>query len=266
MHKIPQVVTIAGVDASGGAGLNADLRTFDRLGVYSATVVTGLTAQNTLGVQEMLPTPSDMIAAQFKSIADDLDIQAAKTGALFDLDRVKAVVAALEDVDFGFLVVDPVMVAKGGAPLLSADAIELVKTALLPLATVITPNLLEAQTLLQAELPTPEAVSVGAHALQALGAKNVLIKGGHQAGPQVADFLLLADGSEHWYRSERVDTVRTHGTGDTLAAYLTAGLAKGQALTDIMPAAKRFMTAAIKESIEVGHGHGPLNHWVEVSK
>ncbi|GJM48627.1 bifunctional hydroxymethylpyrimidine kinase/phosphomethylpyrimidine kinase [Weissella soli] len=264
MIEVPQVVTIAGMDSGGGAGINADLKTFHNQRVYAASIVVGLTAQNTYGVQALLPTPSAFLHEQFESVAADFEIKAVKTGALFDAEHVHQVVQELADVHFGAVVVDPVMVAKGGAKLLTNAAIALVKTELLPLATVITPNLEEAQVLLDRSIETEADIMQAASALQALGAKHVLIKGGHAASATVVrDYALFADGSSAWYTAPRIDTVRTHGTGDTLSAYITANLAKGLDIKDILPAAKQFTYEAIKQSINVGHGHGPLNHWVE---
>ncbi|QIL50283.1 bifunctional hydroxymethylpyrimidine kinase/phosphomethylpyrimidine kinase [Weissella coleopterorum] len=266
MIEIPQVVTIAGIDSSGGAGINADLKTFHNQRVYAATVVTGITAQNTQGVQAIEPTQADIILAQFKSIFTDLDITAAKTGALFDQIRVQAVIDGLHQFPVKHLVVDPVMVAKGGVPLLETAAIELVKYELIPLAEVITPNLAEAEVLLEREIKSDQEMERAAKDLQNLGAQNVLVKGGHQAGTLVRDLMLFADGTMTWYEAPRIATNRTHGTGDTLAAFIVAGLARDEDLAVIMPRAKMFMNQAIQETIRVGHGHGPLNHWVTGEK
>lgn len=263
MIEVPQVVTIAGVDSGGGAGMNADLKTFHNQQVYAASIVVGLTAQNTYGVQGLLPTPSVFLHEQFVSVAADFDIKAVKTGALFDAEHVHQVVQELADVNFGALVVDPVMVAKGGAKLLTDEAMTLVRDELLPMATVITPNLEEAQVLLDRPIQTDADMMQAARDLQALGAQHVLIKGGHAVSAKVVqDYALFADGSSAWYTAPRIATARTHGTGDTLSAYITANLAKGINIKEIIPAAKQFTYEAIKQSINVGHGHGPLNHWV----
>jgi hydroxymethylpyrimidine/phosphomethylpyrimidine kinase len=263
MKEVAQVVTIAGIDSSGGAGVNADLKTFHNQGVYSASVITGLTAQNTFGVQDVLPTPAKFIAEQFDSVFGDLNVKAAKTGALFDEPTVKEVVVNLKRQHVQNLVVDPVMVAKGGAKLLTDEAIHSVKTLLFPLAELITPNLTEAAVLVGYELVDEGSIQRALHDLQAMGAKNVLIKGGHGQGKKIRDALLLADGRIRYYESERIETERTHGTGDTLSSYIVAGLAQGKTLEAIMPAAKLFMQRAIADGIAVGHGHGPLNHWVK---
>lgn len=255
MIEVPQVVTIAGIDSSGGAGVNADLKTFHNQGVYAASIIVGLTAQNTYGVQALKPTELSFLQEQFKSVADDLDIVAAKTGALFDADHVKTVAECLKKVDFGYLVVDPVMVAKGGAKLLTDDAIQLVKEELLPLADVFTPNLAEAEELIGHSLQNKEAIRQAAFKMQSWGVKNVLIKGGHredEVANLVTDYVLYENGSEEWLSAERLDTVRTHGTGDTISAYITAGLAKGESLPVVIKNAKKFTFNAIKKSIAVG--------------
>lgn len=262
MKNLAQVVTIAGIDSSGGAGANADLKTFQNQMVYAASIITGLTAQNTYGVQAILPTSAHFIAEQFNSVFDDLDIKAAKTGALFDLATAQAVITGLEKNSVKNLVVDPVMVAKGGAKLLADEAINLIKDNLFPLAELITPNLTEAAVLLGQEIETDADMVEALHLLQAMGATNVLIKGGHGKGNIISDALLTKDGQVIYYKAPRIDTKRTHGTGDTLSAYIAAGLAKGKSLEVIMPTAKEFMNRAIGDGIKIGHGHGPLNHWV----
>ncbi|MFK4947879.1 bifunctional hydroxymethylpyrimidine kinase/phosphomethylpyrimidine kinase [Lactococcus formosensis] len=262
MIEVPQVVTIAGIDSSGGAGINADVKTFQSQKVYSATIVVGLTAQNTLGVQEISSVAPQFILSQFDSVFSDLDISAAKTGALFDVAQVKAVITGIQRYQPQHLVVDPVMVAKGGAVLLSDEAIRCIKKELFPLAELITPNLQEAEVLLERPISSEEEIRQALYDLQSLGTKNVLIKGGHSAGETVTDLLLTESGEIMRYSASRIDTNRTHGTGDTLSSYITAHLAQGEELLDILPHAKSFITNAIKESIDVGHGHGPLNHWV----
>ena len=267
MIEVPQVLTIAGIDSSGGAGVNADLKTFHNQHVYGASIITGLTAQNTLGVQDILPTPADFVRAQFASVLSDLEIKALKTGALFDAERVQVVAEEIAKADVAHVVVDPVMVAKGGAKLLTDEAVAAVKNELLPLATVVTPNLAEAAVLLNREITTTAEMMQAARDIQALGPDNVIIKGGHLADSKsddVADYAFFADGTGMWLHAARIDTPRTHGTGDTLSAYLTAHLAQGELLRDILPGAKKFMTAAISQTIAVGQGHGPLNHWVSL--
>ncbi|BDZ29607.1 bifunctional hydroxymethylpyrimidine kinase/phosphomethylpyrimidine kinase [Lactiplantibacillus sp. WILCCON 0030] len=266
MNEFPEVLTIAGTDSGGGAGIMADLKTMQARHVFGTAVVVAVTAQNTLGVQDFMALPAKLINEQFASLAADFKIRACKTGMLADATHVKLVARALQQYDFGPLIVDPVMIAKGGAALLADDAIETVRTDLLPLATVVTPNLPEAERLTGLVIHDAAGMVVAGHALQQLGAKNVIIKGGHESNASTAaDFVCLADGQAFWLAAPRVDTVRTHGTGDTLSACLTAELAKGVPMATAIHTAKAYVTAAIKQTIQVGHGHGPLNHWVAPS-
>ncbi|MCH4170762.1 MAG: bifunctional hydroxymethylpyrimidine kinase/phosphomethylpyrimidine kinase [Lactobacillus sp.] len=262
LKQYPQALSIAGSDSGGGAGMQADLKTIQERHVFGATVLVAITAQNTIGVQDALPLPENIIDAQFKSLAADLDVKACKTGMLADVTRVRAVVRNLKKYDFGPLTVDPVMVAKGGAPLLSEDAVAVVRDELLPLATLATPNLPEAEKLTGLTIDDEAAMKQAGIALQGLGVKNVIIKGGHLSADQESnDFVLLENGESFWLTSKRVDTIRTHGTGDTLSACITAELAKGVNIADAIRTGKDFVEAAIADGIIVGHGHGPLNHW-----
>jgi len=266
MNEFPQVATIAGTDSGGGAGVMADLKTMQARHVFGTAVVVAVTAQNTLGVQDFMAMPTQLIDEQFASLAADFKIRACKTGMLADAAHVHTVVENLKRVDFGPLTVDPVMIAKGGAPLLAEDAIQTVRDELIPLATVVTPNLPEAERLTGQSITSNDDMVAAGHTLQDLGAKNVIIKGGHETDPESAnDFVLLADGTAFWLSAPRVDTVRTHGTGDTLSACITAELAKGQSMTNAIKTAKSYVAGTIKASIQVGHGHGPLNHWAALS-
>ncbi|MFL2019315.1 bifunctional hydroxymethylpyrimidine kinase/phosphomethylpyrimidine kinase [Weissella hellenica] len=267
MLEVPQVITIASTDSSGGAGINADLKTFHNQQVYAATIVVGLTAQNTYGVQDQYAIPTSFISEQFKSIANDLNIKAAKTGALLDAKRVHIVAKEWQQYELGKLVIDPVMVAKGGAHLLSDEAILTMINELIPQAYLITPNLPEAQVLVNQTIKTDNDVQQAAKKIQKMGVRNVLIKGGHRSNSEnnYADYILYEDGSFEWFVMPGVDTNRTHGTGDTLSAFITANLAKSYDLKMIMPQAKKFTYEAIRQTINVGHGHGPLNHWVEIT-
>lgn len=265
-NEFPQVLTIAGTDSGGGAGVMADLKTMQARHVFGTAVIVAVTAQNTLGVQDFMAIPPKLINEQCASLAADFKIRACKTGMLADAEHVHAVVTNLKRYDFGPLTVDPVMIAKGGAALLADDAIQTVRDELLPLATVLTPNLPEAEKLTGLKITDNAAMVAAGHALQQLGAKNVIIKGGHEADPELAnDFVLLADGSAFWLSAPRVDTVRTHGTGDTLSACITAELAKGQSMAAAIKTAKAYVAGTIKATIQVGHGHGPLNHWANPS-
>lgn len=265
-NEFPQVVTIAGTDSGGGAGVMADLKTLQARHVFGQAVIVAVTAQNTLGVQDFMALPTKLIDEQFASLAADLKPRACKTGMLADAEHVHAVVENLKKVDFGPLIVDPVMIAKGGAALLAADAIQTVREELVPLATLVTPNLPEAVALTDRPIESTADMIEAAKLIQQLGAKNVMIKGGHGDNPELAsDFVLLADGSHFWLSAPRIATKRTHGTGDTLSACIAAELAKGVALPTAIETGKAFVAAAIKATIQVGHGHGPLNHWVTPS-
>ena len=260
-----QALTIAGTDSGGGAGVMADIKTMQERHVFSAAVVVAVTAQNTIGVADFMAMPEKLIDEQFKAVADDLKIRAAKTGMLADVPSVKAVVANLKKYDLGPLTVDPVMIAKGGARLLSEDAIQTVKQELVPLATILTPNLPEASELTGLKIESSDDMLVAAQKLQYMGAKNVLVKGGHEADDKAsADFVLLENGDSFWMTSPRVDTNRTHGTGDTLSSCITAELAKGKSVEDAIRIGKEYVSATIEQGIQVGHGHGPLNHWAHV--
>ncbi|WP_179395830.1 bifunctional hydroxymethylpyrimidine kinase/phosphomethylpyrimidine kinase [Lacticaseibacillus absianus] len=262
LQQYPQALSIAGSDSGGGAGMQADLKTITARHVFAATVLVAITAQNTLGVQDAMALPPAMIDAQFASLAQDLAIRACKTGMLADVPTVHAVVRNLKRYDFGPLTVDPVMVAKGGAALLSEAAVTVVAQELIPLAALVTPNLPEAEKLTGQAITTAADMREAAGFFQQLGAQNVIIKGGHLSDqPEASDFVLLANGEHFWLRAPRVDTVRTHGTGDTLSACITAELAKGAGMADAIRTGKAYVEAAIRDGIVVGHGHGPLNHW-----
>lgn len=260
--QFPQALTIAGSDSGGGAGMQADLKTMQERRVFAATVLVAITAQNTLGVKDALPLATKIIDEQFTALNDDLQIKACKTGMLADVTRVRAVVANLKKYDFGPLTVDPVMIAKGGAPLLSEDAVAVVRDELLPLATIVTPNLPEAEKLTGELISTTEKMQMAAKKLQAMGVNNVMIKGGHfDNADQSSDFVLLENGQSFWLSAARVKTSNTHGTGDTLSACITAELAKGKSVEQAIRIGKQFVDATIRDGIKVGHGHGPLNHW-----
>lgn len=266
INQTPQVVTIAGSDSGGGAGVQADLKTFQAREVFGTSIIVALTAQNTLGVQESLAIPAEFIAQQFSSLATDLKIRAAKTGMLADPERVEVVVDSLKKVDFGPLVVDPVMIAKGGHSLLAEAAVVTIKEKLLPIADVITPNLPEAEVILGESIKTNQEIIAAAKKIQKLGPKNIVIKGGHSQNKAATDFILLADGSHFWLGAPRIQTVKTHGTGDTFSACIVAELAKGKTLKEAIFIGRAFVQGAIENEIFVGHGHGPLNHWTALSE
>ncbi|HAT54529.1 MAG TPA: bifunctional hydroxymethylpyrimidine kinase/phosphomethylpyrimidine kinase [Lactobacillus sp.] len=265
--QFPQALSIAGSDSGGGAGMQADLKTIQERHVFATTVLVAVTAQNTLGVQDAFPLPTKIIDEQFASLDADLAIKACKTGMLADTEHVLDVVKNLKRYDFGPLTVDPVMIAKGGAPLLTHEAIATVRDALLPLATILTPNLPEAEALTGQTIDNDQDMQEAGKRLQALGAKNVIVKGGHEDDPKTAsDYVLLEDGHSFWLRGPRVDTHNTHGTGDTLSACITAELAKGASIEEAIRIGKAYVSATIAQGIKVGHGHGPLNHWAVISE
>jgi len=254
----PVALTIAGSDPSGGAGLQADLKTFHQFGVYGEAVVTLITVQNTLGVTRVDSLAADLVAAQIRAVLDDIPPHAAKTGALGS----KEVVATVADAAAAFpfpLVVDPVMISKHGAKLLDDDSARLFIDRLLPRAFLLTPNLDEAAAITGLVVDDRESMIRAAQKLIALGASNVLVKGGHLAGDAL-DVLLTSSGEIYEYSAARVATPHTHGSGCTYSAAITAELAKGTALVDAVKLAKDFITRAIATNPELGRGQGPLNH------
>ena len=256
-------LTIAGSDSSGGAGIQADLKTFSALGVYGASAITALTAQNTQGVEAVLVVPPDFVARQIKVVVRDLKIGAVKIGMLATSEVIEAVAGALEALPGVPVVLDPVMVAASGDVLLDGDAIDTLRTVLLPRATVITPNLPEAAKLLGIDAANTETEMVEqARRLKALGAKAVLVKGGHADGPEAVDLLLDAEG-ELRLAAPRLATRNTHGTGCTLSSAIAAELAKRASLREAVVAAKAYVTAAIAaaDELEIGKGRGPVQHF-----
>ncbi len=260
---IPIALTIAGSDSSGGAGIQADLKTFAALGVYGASVVTALTAQNTAGVSGIHVVPADFVAAQIDAVFGDLAVKAVKIGMVAQLATVEAIATALQRWAPVPVVVDPVMVATSGDRLLSADAVEALRTRLVPLAALITPNLPEAAALLDESVASGEAAITGqGQRLMASGCAAVLIKGGHGQGPESVDHLVSATGTIA-LGAPRIATRNTHGTGCSLSAAITAGLAKGEDLETAVRRAKAWISAAIAaaDRLDVGHGHGPIHHF-----
>jgi hydroxymethylpyrimidine/phosphomethylpyrimidine kinase len=259
---VPVALTIAGSDSSGGAGIQADLKTFAALGVYGASVITALTAQNTTGVAAIHNVPADFIAAQIDAVFADLDVGAAKIGMLGNAAAVGAVAAGLDRHRPRHVVLDPVLVASTGADLLRADAMDGLRS-LMSRADVITPNLFEAAALLDTPLARDEdAMRMQAQKLLAFGAGAVLIKGGHGGGPDSVDLLVEADGCAR-FTAPRIATKNTHGTGCTLAAAVAAGLAKGLALNAAVREAKAYVSAAIAaaDRVKIGAGNGPVHHF-----
>jgi hydroxymethylpyrimidine/phosphomethylpyrimidine kinase len=265
-------VTIAGSDSSGGAGIQADLKTFGALGVYGASVITALTAQNTQGVTAIHDVPADFIAAQIDAVFSDLAVNAVKIGMLSQVPAIEAVAAGLERHNASNIVLDPVMVATSGDRLLATDAIAALCRDLIPRAIVVTPNLHEAAALTGAPLARNEQeMEAQARQILAMGPRTVLIKGGH--GPKFGNSaesvdLLIGEGDIVRLVARRIDTKNTHGTGCTLSSAIAAGLAKGRDLVSAAHEAKAYVTAAIAaaDALKVGHGHGPLDHFHSFTK
>jgi hydroxymethylpyrimidine/phosphomethylpyrimidine kinase len=260
---IPIALTIAGSDSSGGAGIQADLKTFAACGVYGASVITAMTAQNTRGVAAIHPVPADFVTAQIDAVFDDLDIKAVKIGMVAQHAVIDAIVAGLERWSPAHVVLDPVMVATSGDRLLAPDAVAALRTKLIPRALVITPNLPEAAALLDAPVAADAAeIENQGRRLLALGARAVLIKGGHGQGAESIDYLITADGVVA-LAAPRIASTNTHGTGCSLSSAVAAGLAKGEDLQTAVRGAKTYVTAAIAaaDRLDVGRGHGPIHHF-----
>lgn len=255
-----QALTIAGSDSGGGAGIQADLKTFQERRVFGLSVVTAVTAQNTLGVTDIHAIPLPSITAQLAAIAADFSPSAFKIGMLGTAETIDCVANGLREHDFGLCVLDPVMIAKGGAPLLDNDALETLKTTLVPLANVITPNIPEARCLTGIDIVDESSYYQAGEALLKLGAENAVIKGGHADGNNSVDYIFTAEGISS-VSAKRFATPHTHGTGCTFSACMAAELAKGANITYAIATAKAFITAAISHPLGIGAGHGPTNHW-----
>ncbi|MCU4182256.1 bifunctional hydroxymethylpyrimidine kinase/phosphomethylpyrimidine kinase [Bosea sp. BH3] len=257
-------LTIAGSDSSGGAGIQADLKTFAAHQVYGASVIVALTAQNTKGVSGIHAVPAAFVTQQMDAVFEDLDIGAVKIGMLATAELIETVAAGLERHHAKNIVLDPVMIAASGARLLESEAVAAIRKHLFPLATLITPNLPEAAALLDSAIAeTDQSVDEQADELAALGAANVLIKGGHGTGDISSDLLRLKGGARQRFNALRVETRNTHGTGCTLSSAIAANLAKGLELAEAVGHAKTYISAAIAaaDQVPVGHGHGPVHHF-----
>lgn len=259
----PIALTIAGSDSSGGAGIQADLKTFAALGVYGASVITALTAQNTTGVTGIHQVPAGFVTAQLDAVFGDLDVGAVKIGMVAEPTVIEAIVAGLTRWSPKHVVLDPVMVATSGDRLLAPEAVDALRTRLIPLAAVITPNLPEAAALLDEPMAIDEAaVADQGRRLMAMGCRAVLIKGGHGRGAESIDYLIDAGGTTT-LAAPRVATKNTHGTGCSLSSAIAAGLAKGESMETAVRNAKAFVSAGIgaADRFSVGHGHGPIHHF-----
>jgi hydroxymethylpyrimidine/phosphomethylpyrimidine kinase len=265
--NVARALTIAGSDPGGGAGIQADLKTFTVLGTYGMSVITALTAQNTLGVSGVHPVPPEFVGAQLDAVLSDIGTDAAKTGMLFDVPIITVVAEKIRQYGVKNLVIDPVMIAKGGAPLLLPQAQAALRELLLPLAAVVTPNLPEAEALTGLTITTKAQMLEAGRRLLALGAGAAVIKGGHlECGP--SDDVLVTKEGELWLEAERVESRHTHGTGCTFSAAMAAGLAAGLSIEAAARQAKAFITLAIRKAPGLGAGHGPTNHlaWLEERK
>jgi hydroxymethylpyrimidine/phosphomethylpyrimidine kinase len=260
MPSIPTALTIAGSDSGGGAGIQADLKTFAAFGVYGTSAIAAITAQNTTSVVAWEPVSTDLVISQIETVASDIEVHATKTGMLATAALVEAVAATIEELALPSLVVDPVMIAKSGDRLLQDDAMEAIKRSLLPLAMVVTPNIPEAEVLSGIAIRTPADARRAAEAIRKLGARAVVIKGGHGEGANVVD--LLFDGREFTELvTPRIVTRNTHGTGCTFASAIAASLARGRTLGDAVARAQAYVSGAIRHALAIGHGHGPLGHF-----
>ena len=255
-----QVLTIAGSDSGGGAGIQADIKAMSANGVFAMSAITAVTAQNTEEVTDVFELPLSIIAAQIDAVFDDFDVAAVKTGMLSSAEIVKVVAKLLKPQNVSNLVVDPVMIAKSGHRLLKPDAVEALMHELIPLALVVTPNIHEAQQLSGIEIKTLTDARRAAKIIHRLGCRHVLIKGGHLLEDRATD--LLYDGRFfELFKSEFIDTPHTHGTGCTFASAIAAHLALGKPLTQAVTAAKAYLTEAIRHGLSIGHGKGPTNHF-----
>jgi hydroxymethylpyrimidine/phosphomethylpyrimidine kinase len=260
---IPVALTIAGSDCSGGAGIQADLKAFAALGVYGASVITALTAQNTRGVTGIHQVPAEFVTAQIDAVFGDLDVKAVKIGMVAQPATIDAIAAGLARWSPGHIVLDPVMVATSGDRLLAAEAVDALRTRLIPRAALITPNLPEAAALLEEAVASTEAaVESQGRRLLAMGCQAVLIKGGHGQGAESTDYLVTGHGTIR-LAAPRIATKNTHGTGCSLSSAIAAGLAKGEDMETAVRGAKAWISAAIAaaDRLGVGHGHGPVHHF-----
>ena len=261
-RRYARVLSIAGSDSGGGAGIQADLKTIAALGGYGMTAITAITVQNTVGVRAIQALPPELLAQQIDAVAEDIGVDAVKIGMLHDAPVVQAVAAAIRRHRFAHVVLDPVMVATSGDKLIHPDTMAVLIRELFPLATLITPNLDEAGWLIGRPIRTADELEPAARELLALGARAVLLKGGHLDGPELTDLLLAPPAAPQRWSAGRIDTRNTHGTGCTLSSAIACGLAQGLPLAEAVDAARRYVRGALQAGADVstGRGHGPLNH------
>ena len=260
-----KALTIAGSDSGGGAGIQADLKTFMAFGVYGMSAITALTAQNTVGVQGIFDVSPEFVREQIRSVMTDIGTDAAKTGMLSNAGIVKAVAEAVREFRIPNLVVDPVMIAKSGASLLAPEARKALGEELLPLATVVTPNVFEAEAILGRRIEDLDAMKKAARELQNIGCQWVVVKGGHLDIESQAVDVLCGGRELILFRSPRLESICTHGSGCTFASAVTAGLARGLTPPDAVKRAKDYVTEAIRKGVSMGRGHGPADHLAGVS-
>ncbi|MGL5937271.1 MAG: bifunctional hydroxymethylpyrimidine kinase/phosphomethylpyrimidine kinase [Phocaeicola sp.] len=263
MKKYIPILTIAGSDSSGGAGIQADLKTISALGAYGTTAITALTAQNTTGVKSILPIPASFLTEQIEAVMEDIKPEAIKIGMINDISIVEAIVEAIDKYQPPFVIFDPVMVSTSGHRLVEEDAIKVLCDKLIPRCTLITPNLKEAEVLWKMEIKGIKEMKIAAKELAKSTTTSVLIKGGHLEGETMCDVLQLVDEEEAYlFSSPHIDSRNTHGTGCTLSAAITTYLALGENLPNAVKRAKEFVSNGIEagKDITIGYGHGPLNH------
>lgn len=254
-----RVLIIAGSDSGGGAGIQADIKTVTCLGGYAATAITALTAQNTLGVFGIHDVPEEFIVSQIKLVLDDIGADVIKTGMLHKESVIRAVARTISEYPNIPLVLDPVMFAKGGAALLESNSLNTLKTCIIPMSTIITPNVPEAEYLAGITVNSVNDMRCAAEKIFALGCKSILLKGGHLEGEIVTDLLLTKDG-ENIFEQPRINSKNTHGTGCTLASAIATGIAQKMSLPDAVTRARNYVLEAIRTAPDIGKGHGPLNH------
>lgn len=262
MAKIPRALTIAGSDSGGGAGIQADLKTFAALGVYGMSAITALTAQNTMGVRGVVEIEPDFVSSQVRAVVEDIGVDAVKTGMLANAAIIRRVAEDVRDLSIANLIVDPVMVAKSGDALLRQDAVQSLIEELFPLALVVTPNLHEASALVGWEVKDAGGMREAASLIRAMGPRFVVVKGGHLPGNPMD---LLYDGEKYReYANERCRSRHTHGTGCTFASAIAAEVARGRDVETAVAAAKAYITGAIRKGLAIGKGHGPVHHFHEL--
>ena len=257
-RRVPRALTIAGSDSGGGAGIQADLKTFAILGVWGTSAITSITVQNTVGVSAVSDVPADVVGSQIRAITTDIGVDAAKTGMLSTSDIIAAVADTLSEGGVPNLVVDPVFVSKHGDPLLRTDAVDALRRRILPLAALVTPNLPEASGLAGIEVKKKDDMADAARRILDLGPGAVLVKGGHLEETQAEDLFFDGTTSE-WLSTERIDTVHTHGTGCVLSAAIAAYLARGETLVEAVRMSKEFVTQSIQHAVRIGQGIGPVS-------